>query len=460
MSVLCKYDVFISYSRKDYVDEHKNIIPNNEVSKIKQALDTNGISYWIDEKGIFSGQNFTEIIVENIELSRIFIFLSTENSNASKWTSKEIATADEFGKHIIPVRIDKTPYNKSVMFRIADLDFIEYYQIGSNAGINKLISAVNRVLDEIKKREEIEKEKKHKAEIEKKKEKIKTEINILENDLYNQVLQENLLLAQIAEKKNLIEEHWITCPICNAANDYSNKFCNTCGWTFNKIEKLLTGDERNEERKRINTVKAQWAQKEKLIMNQRESDSYVDKISELKKVCSQTEKENKILKDKLWESQNSIDSFKKELESLRTNILNTTKELSIVNATNSNLRQTCITIEEENYRLKQLLQEKKELQQTLEKRIHLLKEKNKSNEKQTQGISFIKTIANAFSSLSEEETKKTTQNEKPKQDITTNKSAGTRYSWQTPEFNRIVEEDRNRERRAALKRKDILNNRN
>ena len=134
--------------------------------------------------------------------------------------------------------------------------------------------------------------------------------------------------------------------------------------------------------------------------------------------------------------------------------------MSIVNATNSNLRQTCITIEEENYRLKQLLQEKKELQQTLEKRIHLLKEKNKSNEKQTQGISFIKTIANAFSSLSEEETKKTTQNEKPKQDITTNKSAGTRYSWQTPEFNRIVEEDRNRERRAALKRKDILNNRN
>ena len=98
------------------------------------------------------------------------------------------------------------------MFRIADLDFIEYYQIGSNAGINKLISAVNRVLDEIKKREEIEKEKKHKAEIEKKKEKIKTEINILENDLYNQVLQENLLLAQIAEKKISLKNIGLPAP--------------------------------------------------------------------------------------------------------------------------------------------------------------------------------------------------------------------------------------------------------
>ena len=33
-----KYDVFISYSRKDYVDEQKNLIPGNEVSKIKDAL--------------------------------------------------------------------------------------------------------------------------------------------------------------------------------------------------------------------------------------------------------------------------------------------------------------------------------------------------------------------------------------------------------------------------------------
>lgn len=32
------YDVFISYSRKDYVDEQKCVISGNVVSKIKEAL--------------------------------------------------------------------------------------------------------------------------------------------------------------------------------------------------------------------------------------------------------------------------------------------------------------------------------------------------------------------------------------------------------------------------------------
>jgi hypothetical protein len=33
-----EYDVFISYSRHDYMDDQESIIPNNEVSKIMEAL--------------------------------------------------------------------------------------------------------------------------------------------------------------------------------------------------------------------------------------------------------------------------------------------------------------------------------------------------------------------------------------------------------------------------------------
>ena len=147
MQETTKYDVFISYSRKDYVNEYEKVIPGNEVSRIKKALDDYNITYWFDEDNEFSGEKFTDTIVENIESSRIFIFLSTRNSNESKWTSKEIATADEFGKHIIPVRIDKTPYNKKVMFRIADLDYIDYYKLGSRDGTEKLIRSIKKVLD-------------------------------------------------------------------------------------------------------------------------------------------------------------------------------------------------------------------------------------------------------------------------------------------------------------------------
>lgn len=60
---------------------------------------------------------WTNIGNYNIEKAHIFLFLATENSNKSRWTCKEIASADELGKYIIPVRIDNTPYNKQVLFR-------------------------------------------------------------------------------------------------------------------------------------------------------------------------------------------------------------------------------------------------------------------------------------------------------------------------------------------------------
>ena len=53
-----KYDVFISYSRKDYVDNDGNVIPNNMLSQIKATFKANGISYWFDEEGIYSGDEF------------------------------------------------------------------------------------------------------------------------------------------------------------------------------------------------------------------------------------------------------------------------------------------------------------------------------------------------------------------------------------------------------------------
>lgn len=164
-----QYDVFISYSRKDYVDDKKNIIPNNVVSKIKDVLSKEGISYWFDEEGIYSGNNFVDKIVNNIENSKIFIFISTENSNKSRWTCKEIASADELGKYIIPVRIDNTPYNKQVLFRIADISYIDYFN-NPEKGVEDLINSVKSYLNQLQE-EAMRKaeEEQRKLEVEKKK---------------------------------------------------------------------------------------------------------------------------------------------------------------------------------------------------------------------------------------------------------------------------------------------------
>ena len=190
-----KYDVFISYSRKDYVDEHNVVIPGNEVSKIKEALKEAGITFWFDEEGIYFGDKFTEKIPESIEASHIFLFLSTKNACASSWTSREIACADEYEKYIIPVRIDRTPYNKKIMLRIADLSYVDY---GKNPekGRKEIVDSIKAYLEKIKveeeerlaeekrKQEELEHQRKRLEEEKKRQEKIakiETEIDELES---------------------------------------------------------------------------------------------------------------------------------------------------------------------------------------------------------------------------------------------------------------------------------------
>lgn len=161
------YDIFICYSRKDYLDKNQNIIPGNVVSTIKDTLTKEGISFWFDEEGIYSGQNFIEKIVNNIESSKLFLYLSTANANNSRWTCKEIASANEFGKPIIPVRIDRSPYNKKVMFLISDLDHIEYYN-NPEIGLRDMVLSIKAHLQSLKEEEEgkkKEEEARHEAEI-------------------------------------------------------------------------------------------------------------------------------------------------------------------------------------------------------------------------------------------------------------------------------------------------------
>lgn len=93
-----KYDVFISYSRKD----------TSVVDKICKAFDDNNISYFIDRRGIGGGLEFPKILAEAILSSQIFLFIASENSYISKFTQSEVVFA--FNKKqksdIIPYIID------------------------------------------------------------------------------------------------------------------------------------------------------------------------------------------------------------------------------------------------------------------------------------------------------------------------------------------------------------------
>lgn len=163
------FDVFISYSRKDYVDEQKNVIAGNRVSLIMHALQDAGITFWMDEKGIYSGDEFAGVIANAIDASKIFVFVSSEASNCSPWALGEVATAQEAGKKIIPVKIDSSRYHKSLRVRLNALDYIDF-TANPNQGCDKLVRAIKVYLAELEaeerriKEKEIRKEEKQKQE--------------------------------------------------------------------------------------------------------------------------------------------------------------------------------------------------------------------------------------------------------------------------------------------------------
>lgn len=105
-----KYDVFISYSRKDTA----------MAEKIREAFDAHGITYFIDRLGIAGGLEFPQVIAEAITSSTVFLFLGSKNSYESKFTNSEITFAfnKKDKKKILPYIIDDSqlPINLEFVF--------------------------------------------------------------------------------------------------------------------------------------------------------------------------------------------------------------------------------------------------------------------------------------------------------------------------------------------------------
>lgn len=144
----CKYDVFISYSSKDYLDCKGEIIPGNVVSAVIEALQNNNISFWIDEKGNMTGKMFAHVIAENIRNSRIFLLICSFNSVESRWVDRELSVADLLGKHIIPLVCDDSYLDDRVVMFTAPLGHVKYNENPKKA-LGELISCIKAEKTEI-----------------------------------------------------------------------------------------------------------------------------------------------------------------------------------------------------------------------------------------------------------------------------------------------------------------------
>jgi len=110
-----KYDVFISYSRKD----------TEVADKICSALDSAGLTYFIDRQGIGGGMEFPAVLAKAIKESKVFLFLASKNSYDSKFTQSEIVYA--FNKKqkqdIIPYIIDGSTLPEALEFTFSAINW-------------------------------------------------------------------------------------------------------------------------------------------------------------------------------------------------------------------------------------------------------------------------------------------------------------------------------------------------
>ena len=108
-------EIFISYSR------HDKTLVFPLVELINQEL---GTQCWIDLKGIESGEEFEEVIMNAIEKCKVVLFMLSDNSLKSRWTKREVYYAESEGKRIIPILIDGNNLRGWFKFHFGNVDFI------------------------------------------------------------------------------------------------------------------------------------------------------------------------------------------------------------------------------------------------------------------------------------------------------------------------------------------------
>lgn len=110
-----KYNVFISYSRKD----------SEIIDRIEVELKRYGITCFIDRTGINPGEDYAEVIAKVLFESDLMLFVWSENSNQSKETANEVALAIDFEKPIIPFKIGKFQADYKLAYRLIRFNRID-----------------------------------------------------------------------------------------------------------------------------------------------------------------------------------------------------------------------------------------------------------------------------------------------------------------------------------------------
>lgn len=259
-----KYDVFISYSRKDYVRDDQ-LIPGNPITAIQEMFDQNGISYWFDKDGIYSGEEFVKEISHAIVASKMLVFISSENSNVSEYTCGEILKAKKAKKLIIPFLINQCDYNPKFEILLLPLNHIDYVA-QPNTALPELLRTVKKEKEKI---EKIEADSDRSKQIES----VKKEIKEKAKEYLALAGPQDYILKDLYSKNKFIGNTIKRCPVCEKEEPIQSQFCSQCGWQFPKLYGIDGGNVPLHDEAQLAIARKCWQGFGNIVTLQKENES-------------------------------------------------------------------------------------------------------------------------------------------------------------------------------------------
>jgi chromosome partitioning protein len=125
------HDVFVSYARED----RERVDPY--VAQLRGA----GLDVWIDDR-IEPGANWIETIGRTLRNSSVVLLFWSNAAERSTIIPLELKLAFEFGKRIVPVKLDKRAYSLNVRLILTDLQVIDGRRGVPVAILRKLADAI------------------------------------------------------------------------------------------------------------------------------------------------------------------------------------------------------------------------------------------------------------------------------------------------------------------------------
>lgn len=129
-------EVFISYSSVDLA----------QANTVRTVLEKNGLSCWMAPRDIPGGSNYTKEIPIAIRNCKVFVLVLSKNAQSSHWVLKELDSAVNSGKVILPFMLEDCALNDEFNFLLTGAQRYAAYQKKAEA-METLIGRIRGILD-------------------------------------------------------------------------------------------------------------------------------------------------------------------------------------------------------------------------------------------------------------------------------------------------------------------------